>query len=286
MKLIDKLHTGLGIWFKGGGGGGGAGEVSYPDYMEDLFMDMAAGYAGGTGSLVTMDLIEAMNTATTGASPFGAVTAYDPDTELSEMTDSLDDFDALIAATLVDAAVDDVVDEYSADLGDRLVAEVLPRFRAGMRDINAVVSSAFALGQAVIEASQTRQVTGFSASAHLKVIDLRLEFQKALTHYVVETNRIKIVAKKEEAETNLEIDEADASWDLEVFQHGANMLASIGGGVANPKKEKKNAMSSAIGGAMTGAAGGAMIGATYGTAGGPWGAAIGAVLGAAAGLLL
>lgn len=269
-----------------GGGGGGAGEVSYPTYMEDYFSDMTIGLGAGGGSTMTMDIVTAMNTAQTGASPFATETAYDPDTEVAAMLSTIDDFTALIAATLVDAAVDDVVTEYSDDLADRLTAEVLPRFRAGMRDINAVVSSAFVLGQAIIEAAQTRQVGGFSASVHLKVIDLRLEFQKALTHYVIEANRIKIIAKKEEAETNLEIDEADASWDLEVFQHGANMLASIGGGVGMPNKSKKNKMASAIGGALTGAAAGAMVGASYGSGYPGVGTAIGAVLGAAAGLLM
>ena len=263
-----------------GGGGGGAGEVSYPAYMSDFLEDMI-----GAGAITT-GMVATINAAQLGDSPYATVTAYDPDTELDEMTDSIDDFAALIAATLVDAAVDNVVTEYSTDLGDRLTAEVLPRFRAGMRDINAVVSSAFALGQAIIEASQARQVAGFSSAAHLKVIDLRLDYQKALTHYVVEANRIKIVAKKEETDTQLEIDEADASWDLEVFQHGANLLASIGGGVAQSQKKKKNAAASAIGGAMTGAAAGAMVGASYGSGGGPYGAAIGAVLGAAAGLLM
>jgi len=269
-----------------GGGGGGAGEVSYPGYMEDYFSDMTIGLGAGGGETMTINMVEAMNIAQAGASPYGSAVAYDPDTEVDAMTDSIDDFAALIAATLVDDAVDDVVTEYSEDLADRLEAEVLPRFRSGMRDINAVVSSAFVLGQAIIEASQTRQVTGFSSAAHLKVIDLRLEFQKALTHYTIEANRIKIVAKKEENESNLEIEEADASWDLEVFQHGVNMLASIGGGVGMPDKKKRSKAASAIGGALTGAAAGAMVGASYGSGYPGVGTAIGAVLGAAAGLLL
>ena len=61
--------------------------------------------------------------------------------------------DELIENILDEDRLDDVVTEYSNDLGDRLTAEVLPRFRAGMRDINAVVSSAFVLGQAIIEAA-------------------------------------------------------------------------------------------------------------------------------------
>lgn len=297
-----------------GSSGGSAGAVSYPLYMSDYFSDLTIGLGAGGGSTMTMDIVTAMNTAQTGGSPYVSVTAYDPDTEVAAMLSAISDFETLVAllssgtgldtvisdilsTTRIDTEVDNAVTEFSADLADRLTVEVLPRFQAGMRDINAVVSSAFTIGQAVIETSQTRQVSKYSSELHLQeaksynenslqIIALKLEYQKFLSHQTIEANRIKIVAKTEEAETNLEIDEADASWDLEVFQHGANMLAAIGGGTALSQKKKKNKMASAIGGAMTGAAAGAMIGAEVGTVGGPWGAVIGAVVGAAAGLLL
>ncbi len=288
-----------------GGGGGGAGVVDYPAYMKD--------FHGGVLDHVGVDtvsdsLLDIMNVAL-GNSPYLGVTAYDPDADIAAMVAGVTDFDtlvtllsagtgldALIAGVLSDVRVDTAVTEFSADLGDRLTVEVLPRFEAGMRDINAVTSSAFGIGRAIIEASQDRQVSKFSADLHLeafkslhddslRVIALKLEYQKFLSHYTVEVNRIKIVAKKEEADSNMDLDEADASWDLGVFQHGGNFLASIGGGVATPDKKKKNPTASAIGGAMTGAAAGAMVGAEVGSVGGGYGAVIGAVLGAAAGYL-
>ena len=96
---------------------------------------------------------------------------------------------------------------------------------------------------------------------------------------LIEANRMKIVALKEQTDTDLKYDEADATWDLEVFQYGCNVLASIGGGVASPKGSKQPSTSqSMIGGALSGAAAGGMIG-------GLPGALIGGVLGAAGGLL-
>lgn len=291
------------------GGGGGAGIVDYPAYMKDFHGEILDHDGVDT---ITLSLLDVMDAAQ-GNSPFTGILAYDPDTDITAMASSVTDLDTLVAllssgtgldtlmsnilsTTRIDSEVDDSVTEYSADLADRLTVEVLPRFEGGMRDINAVVSSAFPLGRSNIEATQTRQVARYSADLHLqaaqqynvdaiKVIGLKLDYQRLLTHITVESNRIKIVAKGEEAETNLELDEADANWDLEIFQHGANLLAGIGGGVMTSNKKKKRPVASAIGGAMTGAVAGAMIGAETGVVSGPWGAAIGAVLGAAVGLL-
>ncbi len=164
-----------------------------------------------------------------------------------------------------------------------------------MRDINAVTSSAFAIGRAVIEDGQTRQVAKYSADLHMKafsddalqLIALKLEYQKNATHMGAEIRRIGIVAKKEEREDNTEIAVADALWDLELFQYGGNFLASIGAATVQTglSKGKPSKAASAIGGGLSGAAAGAMIGAKSGSAAGYWGAGIGAVVGAAAGLL-
>jgi len=199
--------------------------------------------------------------------------------------------DALMSSILDADRVDASVTEYAADLDARLNAEVLPRFEAGMRDINAVTSSAFAIGRANIEENQDRQVAKYSADLHMKafsddaikVIGLKLEYQKVVSTMLAEAYRIKIVAKKEENDVNVKIDEQDALWDLEVFQYGANLLAAIGGGTVGPGAKGPSTAQSVIGGAMSGAAAGAMIAGP-----GPQqipGAIIGGVLGAASGLL-
>jgi hypothetical protein len=197
----------------GGGGGGGAGVVDYPAYMK-AWHNMALDHTGV--DTLTSSMTDIMNVAL-GADPYTGESAYDPDTELTSMLASVNDLDmlvtllssgtgldAIIADILSDSRIDNAVDEYSLDLGDRLTAEVLPRFEAGMRDINAVVSSAFAIGRGIIEAGQTRQVAKYSADLHMKawgddalrLIALKLEYQKVLSQMTTEANRIKIVAKK------------------------------------------------------------------------------------------
>jgi hypothetical protein len=110
-----------------------------------------------------------------------------------------------------------------------------------------------------------------------------LEDSYVKTH--IEAMRIKIVAKKEESDKNIDIDEQDALWDLEVFQYGANVMASIQGGTVSNGPRRPSTAASVLGGALSGAAAGAMIGSTMTPAGGLMPMAIGAVLGAATGFL-
>ena len=295
MNIIDKIQIGL-INAKGGGGSS-SGKVSHSAYLETIHND----WLDNTGvDTITSSMTDVMDTAQ-GASPWAAQVAYDPDTAITAMTDSVaalqtmvtllsngTTLDTLIADILDDARIDTVVDEYAADLDARLAAEVLPRFRRGMQDINAVVSSAFVIGAALIEVGQDRQVAKFSADIHnkaasddaLKVIELKLNYQQIATHAISEINRIKIVAKKEENEVAMTIDNKDAIWDMEVFQFGSNLLAGIGGGTLVPGSGGPSTAQSVIGGAMSGAAAGAMM--SYGN---PIATGAGALLGAASGLL-
>ena len=306
FENIEEHPFGINVHCKGssGGGGGGTGVVDYPAYMKD-WHNMAL---DDTGVDVLSTSLTAVMDAALGNSPWAAQLPYDPDADILAMVNSASTLqalvtllstgttlDTLIADILDPARIDAVVTEYAADLDARLIAEVLPRFEAGMRDINAVVSSAFVIGRALIEANQDRQVAKFSADLHngaasddaIKVINLKLEYQKLATQTIVEIYRMKIVSKKEENESLMKIDESDGLWDLEVFAYGGNLLAAIGGGTASPAGSKEpSTASSVIGGALSGGVAGAMIAGTKaGAALGPWGMVGGAVLGAAASLL-
>ena len=257
-----------------GGGGSSSGQSDWPEYMKQ-FHERLLDHTGVDNLSVSM--VDVMEAAL--VSPWIGELPYDPDIPLAAMLASAANMqtlvtllssgtglDALIADVLSDVRIDDAVTEYSLDLGDIITTEVLPRFEAGMRDINAVVSSAFVIGRASIEEVRLRQVDKFSANLHMKawgddalrLIALKLESQKAASHMIAEVNRLKIVAKKEETDDGHEIDQSDAVWDLEVFQYAGNLLASIGSGVAG--KKRKSPLSSAIGGALTAGAAAAMMG--------------------------
>ena len=71
----------------------------------------------------------------------------------------------LAASSTITAAVS----AYGARLSDAITSDTLPRFQAGMRDINAVQSSAFSIGAAIIEAMRVRDVANFDADLTTKL---------------------------------------------------------------------------------------------------------------------
>lgn len=289
------------LMYQSNGGGGGSGKVDFPGYMKSIHEDWLT---QGTDE-IEESMTEIMNVAL-GASPYASYDAYDPTTAASEITSAADYFfnvaDLLTCGTslcsimsnvLSDSRITDSVNAFTNDLDVQMNKTTTARFKAGMRTINAVYSSAFVEGMAFIEAQKTREVAKYTAGLHmqqysdtaLKVIEMYMRFQQAAMQGIAEANRIKIVALKEARDRNIEIDVQDAVWDLEVFQHGANLLGSIGGGTATPgARSRSNPITSAIGGAMSGAAMGAML--TSGTAmAGPPGMIAGGLLGLGMGLL-
>ncbi len=315
------------------GGGGSSGTVDYPPYMKTFHGELLDDSGVDT---VTTSLMTVINTAVAGNSPFFGEVAFDPDTDIAVWETAITGFDALVNAitettdwaalfTQAEASIPDITAgiiteativadgvAFADQLDDQITTITLPRFQSGMRDINAVVSSAFVVGEALIEGFRDRDVAKHDSAIRLTAVTKNAElafrseemvtgarinassqllrfliqkyaWEESLVRMTVESRRIKIVAKSEEADTQVTLDEADANWDLEVFQHGANLLAGIGGGVASSKKKKTPKTASAIGGGMAGAATGALVGSEIGSIGGGWGALIGAVIGAAAG---
>jgi len=299
------------------------------------------------------------------------------------------------ATGVTDAEIILDVDAFANQIDDEILIKVLPRFKRGMQDINAVVSSAFVIGSSNIEGFRNRDVdkhnSGLRVNAAMKNADVgvsnmgkdvqielgnmskdvqvglgnisksldigkvdiskdidvgktnitkdlkiselnankdlqvgianltkntqvgeinlksaveyermylegtgqmmqlmlqRIQWEENTVNVIIESGRIGIVAKKEQKDMDNTFDIDDASWDLEVFQHGANLLAASSGGVGGVQKEKPSAAASAIGGALGTAVSGALIGSKVGgTVGSYWGAAIGAVVGAAGGLI-
>ena len=346
----------------GGSGGGSSGKVSYPDFMGNCLAD----WLDNTHTVTLNSCMNDVMNAALGNSPFIGESVYNPDVEVAAMLSASNNFKNYIEALneslewsnaydavvtkldwdswadayavvrgiidwdgISDAEIVNDVAAFADQLDDEILTKVLPRFEAGMRDINAVVSSAFVIGRAIIEGMRDKDVAKHSSALRLNATNLNLEsdmkkeelrslatrnyladqiakkstvlqgdeqilkvllskyaWKESYTKFAIEANRMKIVAKKEETDGNLELSESVATWDLELFQYGANLLASIGSGTMVPKEKKKNLAASAIGGGLTGAAAGAMYGASSSSITGPVGAAIGTIIGAGAGLLM
>ena len=359
----------------GSSGGGTSGAVSYPAYIETIhgnwldgggldtltssvtdIMDAAIGSSPWTG-LTAYDPTADITAYEAAITAFAAILAGITDTTnwAALFTQAATSIGAVTGLTIADMAVADMASPtdvagiteavivadgvaFAARLNDEINTVTLPRFRRGMQDINAVVSSAFPLGQAFIEGMRDRDIAKHDSEIRLMAaaknadIDLaneqldvdvnkanmlkdlevdkanlekdirvgeivireaaeyermflegtsqmlqlmlqRLSLEESYVKMVIEGKRIKIVAEKEETDRNAELDKFDGLWDLEVFQYGANVMASVSGGTATP--HRPSTAQSVLGGAMSGAAAGAMIPGLGPLAGGIIGAAAG-----------
>lgn len=282
------------------GGGGGSGKVEYPTYMQDQH----------TAWLSDMDTLVSSTT-----SPFFAEVAYDPTADIGVMVTAVATMASVIAAlnhtadwesavetakakvatVIDDTYLDNDIAAYANILDTDIQDNTLPVFQSGMRDVNAVQTSAFVMGEAKIWADKAEQINKYatglrlqnslernkyifaSAQSILQQLQMTVEMEKVLMQMTLETYRIKIIAFKEQAADNLEIDEKDARWEFDKYMYAGDLLASIGGGTSGSGYRPSKAQS-ALGGAMSGAAAGAMVG-------GPVGAGVGGALGLLSGLL-
>jgi len=292
------------------GGGGGAGKIEYPAGMESAYLDLINDETAIT-LLSTNSITHQINTISP-SSIYATAVAYDPDADIAEMVSKATELgaaatllstgtglDTLVSNVLSDAKITADSAAFGASLDAQIATSVVPRFEAGMRDINAVMSSAFVIGRALIEDGRDREVakyeTGLRVQAFgelsLRLIELKIQALQAASNAYDSTYKGKIVAKKEELESNLEYDYKDLTWVLELGQYYTSALGSLAGAPAGPGGGKPNKAASAISGTMMGAGVGAMIGSSAltgvtmgGMSGGPLGAVIGGVMGLGMGL--
>lgn len=285
-----------------GGGSSGSGAISYPVYLQTTHGD----WLDDTNTDLIDDSVTVIMNAALGNSPFTTAAAYDPTTPVGEIIAAPDLLQTLVTllstGTGLDDLIENVLDEtritdsvaaFNVDLTNKADAEIYPRFEAGMRDIGAVMSSAFVIGRANIAEKIVNDVAKYEGELRyrawgqdsIQVIDLKLRYQQVVSQFIIEANRLKVVALKEQTDTDVKYDEADATWDLSVFQYGANVMASIAGGVAASPSKQPSTAQSMIGGAMSGAAMGAMMGSAIPGLGTMTGAIAGGVIGSAGALL-
>lgn len=283
----------------GGGGGSSAGSVDYPQYLKDTHQQWL-NHAASPDDVMEYSITDLMNAAIAGGSPHASLTAYDPDTVITNFDTAIDTLALDVAALTSNTSFAEILslffdptrltaitNAFAADLDAQLAATVYPRFEVGMRDLNAVMSSAFPIGRSLIEVGRNREVAKFDAEMRMKLhgelalqfITLKTELDGRLASLKIEAGRIGAVLKKEETDVNLEITQHNALWDLEVYKYGCNVMAAISGASTVQDKRGPSKGQSAVGGALSGAAVGTSISPGYGTV-------AGAVVGGIAGYLM
>ncbi len=335
-----------------GGGSSGGSVTTVPKYistrhkewLDDIYADMNATAlnnpystaAAYDPSVLTDGMLAALN-AFCGAMAGFHDTSLDADkvadiydAMYAYMTGLVPQTDYATYITAITSALDTVyedatelaasVSEYSAQLQADIEATVIPKFEAGMRDANAVMTSSFVIGEALIYAEKDRNVAKYTADLKLAAHTARsdaisktgiamldekvkmaalylpmaksysdfyvqgIDFKKQLTSMVLDSLRIIIIAKKEQQDEDLKIDRAKALWDIEMYKYAGSLLGAYQGTYSVQEGPSKTGMGTALGGAMSGAAAGAMVGSVVPGIGTAMGAIVGGVMGGAAGL--
>lgn len=288
------------------GGGGSSGKVDFPAHMKVAHRD----WLDDTGSdNMAFSVVDLMNIAMAGDSPYVNYTPKDPDDAFFAPGNSLSsyntpyemlkDFDDWGIETVFDtyfaddeAKITAAVAAHSAQMDDEVNVNILPKFKAGMANINATMGSAFVIGEALIYEGKLKQVALADAKIRLqriqegsdialKRMNIWLDWKKVTSQMATEMARLYLAASFERDNNDLEKAHKDKVWDLEMYAYGTQVMAAISGTASTVTEMPKQ---SALGGAVAGAASGAAIGAAIPGAG-VAGAGIGAAIGGIAGLL-
>lgn len=288
-----------------GGGGGSSGAVDYPGYMKDRH---AALYDTMRNEV---DEAKANN-------PYVGMQAHNPSSMIKEMFATVDYYDAVIREfdpvtvwkTLMGEVpqvvfnmldmkpLQDYIDQQKVRLRHGIEDEILPKYRRGMQDIGAVMTSAFKIGEALLwaremeeEAALEKEFKGklslaayeYSFKSTGDIINLTLQkiaYHKDVMHYNMEVLRMGYAAMKEYQDSQNIYKIEQTKWKLEMDKYLMDSLGSISSSAGTSYSTSTGGgsrVSSAIGGALAGAGVGAMTG-------NPVGAAVGGAIGLAAGL--
>ena len=289
----------------GGGGGDSQNTVRYAPYLESAHSRILD--HGGSDEPV-ISFIDAFN-ATVGASPYGTYGQIDVDegyfgmrTDEPDLTYEVKNFPSLwdmfgkfmagldvhvlwgqVYEDVVQGPeIENAVSAQSALIQYDIDTTVMPKFLAGMRDINSVQATTFIIGKSIIQDAHVKSINKFASQIRLHALSIsneqwskHLDWNESVIRTFSEMFKLYYSSRLDMDRVNLEYQAKDNMWDINLFDNARGIIgamagaAASGGGAGNEPSQTQKA----IGGAMTGAAAGAALG--------PWGAAGGAVLGLA-----
>lgn len=310
------------------GGGGASGRIEYPPYMTNIHSYILTGTdLSGTvdrkpynlanfGSNSLMKKLEdglsgtfdqngpvakvvkhsEFEIADDDSSRYSLVNPASYVDDPSGMADTpghvLGDWQSSVDALGTTTDLDDKQDSFEIDTEDAHL-RAINRFSSQMADINAVNSSAFIVGMALMESARQRQITQFRSEMAYRDRYFEIESRKALLAGTLEYQKTRLVADVDYLDQRINYLHKNQLWDMELYKYASNALAGIAGAVSGDNVSPSR-LQSALGGTLMGAGVGAMAGTymggaaawTSGLAGaGPIGLGIGALAGLVYGLL-
>ena len=292
-----------------GSGGGSSGAVDFPQYQKDIqkyLIQGAADTASGAVKYPEKGIIACLNDVI-GNSPFSNWEDISVENLFFGYGYSDGNFPALfdmfgkfmagldiesLWTQIYDNTIDgpeisSAVAAHAADLDNDLEVNSYPRFHAGMRDINAVQSSAFVIGRSLIESQKTRDITKFAANIRLHALDIaqgrwdsHLKWNNSVITAYADLVKLFYVAKFDAEAMNYDIRGKDILCDIRAFEYPRAMLGALQGTSSPTGGQEVSQVAKSLSGVVGGAATGAQIGSVFPG----YGTAIGAVVGGIAGL--
>lgn len=283
------------------GGSSGSKEVRYAPYLESAHSELLNHGGSDTPNLSFIDVFN----ATLNKSPYADYTPlyytdaffgsgyeiknfptlYDMFGKFMGGIDVCDLYGEIYENIVHSPEINEAVSAQAALLDDDIEAKVLPRFLAGMRDINSVMSTSFVIGKGIIEDARVKAINKFASEIRLKAVDAtikvwerHLEWNKAVVQTYGEYAKLYYTVAMDVDRTNLEYAAKHELWNINLFDYARGILGAMQGAAASTGGgNEPSKVQGVIGGAMSGAAAGAMA-----TGGNPIGAVVGGVLGLAA----
>jgi hypothetical protein len=271
--------------------------LQFPEYIQHTHQD----YLDGSFSNYPYNIKAYLEAALTAGSPYAGAVAYDPSDDLAdartridahaELVDALDyanvqDMMPLaltVADTLAGSAskIDAMVAAFDEKQKDKLYA-ALNALCGSLFDTRATGNSQFKMALASLYDSHKREVGEYRANLDMQEEKMReyaalqllesmmrmhlakLDADARVTGMVTEADIKKILGMKEYHESEIQLAELDAKWDLELFRYGENMLHALSGVASvGPRYDQRT---SGLAGLMSGMGGAASVGVAVGTA--------------------
>lgn len=286
-----------------GGGGGGGSPVSinyirYAPYIESRHQTLLSNYALYRAEKISESPFEDFTKVPVEDAFFGSGYIISSFPSLFDMFGKFMaglDIETLYDQTFEEVVNAPVVNELilaeAALMDDDIESNTLPRFQIGMRDANAVMTSSFVIGKALIEDARIKSLSKFSAQLKTQMIPYavdkwktHLEWNKNVVTIYAELMKFYFMSKMDVENFNYENITKNILWPFTVLEYERVAVGTLQGATTSASKGPEGGPSTGqkvLGSAMSGAAVGAMI---FPEAA-PVAAGIGAVVGGIGGLL-
>ena len=267
----------------GSSGGSSSGSstttIRYATYVETLHADFLNNVQWNRINAITWNPFNNYVNINADYMFFGALTIASFPSLYSVFQDFMYDHDieaswnTIFENTINSPIVNDLIVAEAAMMEDDININSVPRLQTGMRDINAVMSSSFVIGKAIIDDARVKSVSRFSAGLKHALIPVAtsrwsttLEWRKGLVGLYSELLKFYISAKTDIDEINYAMSAKKVLWPFTVLDFERAALGALQG-ATNSKTDVAGASTTAkvLSGALSGAAMGAMVGSNITT---------------------